>query len=82
MVYVRLWGDWHWETYVGPHGMVHRVSDCRYIKRYDADPRKWRSFADEDAADRQLPDRRLFWCTSQTCFGSGNPRRIGLVRRG
>ena len=73
MVFVRLWparsGN---PSDIGPHGIVH--VDCRHIPQRLNDD--WREVADENAADIDFPDRLLFWCTEERCFGSNNPRRF------
>ena len=73
MVVVRLWPAQSGNpSYIGPHGIVH-VGCGRMPQRLNND---WHEAADEHAADIEFPDRLLFWCTAERCFGHDNARRF------
>ena len=66
-VLVRLWPD---RPGIGPHGIVH--TGCYFSRQRRSG--EWREAENVEAADRDFPNHKLFWCSK--CFGSANSRRL------
>ena len=75
MVFVRLWparsGN---PSNIGPHGIVH--VGCGHVPLRLSDD--WREADDEHAADRDFPDRLLFWCASSPSEKHGRRVVVGV----